>query len=959
VTDWKEYIREHLGQLELGYERETQMIEEMAQHLEAVFSEAIAGGATEQEAFDRAVAHVKDWRLLECELILAKRPLDGARVSRIAASGGRIQKGKSKRGIMGSFLHDVRFGARMLAKDRIVTMVAVLSLALGIGGITAVFSLVDAILLKDLPVRKPAELVLFDWQSGPNPIATGLNGSLHQDQKSGTMSSTSFSYDTFRKFSDEAQTLSSVIAFAELEPINANIDGLAEVVSGQLVSGSYYRGLGVSAVAGRTLTDSDDQPAAEPVAVISHRYWQRRFALAPDTIGKVIYLNGSAVTIVGVTPRGFQGTLEVGSSPDVSLALAMQPRLNDEDMLNDPGMWWVQIIGRRNPGVAIEQSRASLEGIFQQSAREGRAMADARAAATSRSGGGAGPDATPPDLPSLRVASGSQGLSQMRAEYESPLLILLGVVTLVLLIACANVATILLSRAAIRQREIAVRLAVGASRWRLVRQLLTESVLLAGLGGALGAVFANWGKDALMALRAWGGGNALQLDVELDLRVLGFTAAISLLTGILFGLAPAFKSTKVDLNSGLKVNTRNVIGGGRFGLNKALVTTQVALSQLLLIGAGLFLATLTNLNSVDVGFNTSNLLVFKVNPSLSGYKKEQVPGLYQQLLERIESVPGVVSASISRHRLLSNSASINRAFIDGQPSATGGQGRTMRDYVWVQQVRSNFLDTIGIPILAGRGLTEQDDARSQKVAVINQTMARKYFGDSDPIGRRFGLEKAERSREIVIVGIARDSKISDIRMETPAAVYIPYLQEARAGQMDFEIRTTGEPSVLIGAIREEIGKVDPNLPLFDVSSQSEQVKETLTNERLFASLSAFFGLLALLLACLGLYGVMSYAIARRTNEIGIRMALGAKAVDVTRMVMRETMIMVVVGVLIGLGAAIATTRFVESMLFGLTPRDPLTIAMGVAVMLVVAAIAGYIPARRASRVDPMEALRHE
>jgi len=946
MSDWKKYVRDNLPPLALGPERELEMADEMAQHLEAVYEDALAEGASELDALNRAKAHIKDWQLLESDLIRSKRPIAGPLINNRLARETRIQSQSRGGGIgMGSVLQDLRYGVRMLLKSKAFTAVAVLSLAFGIGANTAIFSLIDAVLLRTLPVKNSNELVLFDWLSGPKLIARSIDGNLGKDVATGLSTSTSFSYATFNQLRDHAETLSDVFAFAEIEQLNVNVDGQAEIAGGQFVSASYYAGLGVPAVAGRTLTGDDDQATANPAAVISHRYWQRRFGLDSAVVGKTITVNSVPLTIVGVTPQGFEGTLQVGSSPDFSMAMSIEPLINPGgSSLRDHGSWWVQIMGRLKPGATVAGTRASLEGIFQQSAVEENKLAQAQDPA---------PDHEQPDVPMLRVGSGSQGLNDMRRDYAQPLTILVAVVGLVLLIACANVANLLLARGATRQKEMAVRLALGAGRWRLIRQMLTESVLLAMLGGAFGVLFANWGKDLLLTLRPWGGGE-LDLDLKLDPRVLGFTAAVSLLTGILFGVAPALRATRVELTPALKESARSVIGGSRLGLNKALVIVQVALSLVLLAGAGLFVRTLRNLNNVDSGFNAENVLLFRVSPRLSGYKTNQVAQLYEQMHGRIEAVPGVLRATISRHPLLSGSAAIDHVYIESRP-APGA-----KDYTYIQRVRSNFFETMEIPLVLGRGLSERDDERAQKVAVINQAMARKYFPNDDPIGKRFGFDSAQRSRDIEIVGVARDAKYTSLRDETPPTVYFPYRQQASSmGQMNFEVRTAGDPTALIPAIREAVSEVDKNVPLFDVKTQKQQAEQSLAQERLFATLSSFFGLLALVLVCIGLYGVMSYAVARRTNEIGIRMVLGATAPRVTRMVMRETMLLVVIGVVIGLGAALASTRLIEGMLFGLAPADPVTISFATLLMITVAALAGYLPARRASKVDPMVALRYE
>jgi predicted permease len=959
MPDWKQYVREHLPPLALGAEREVQMVDEMAQHLEAVYEDALAGDLSEQDAFNRAAAHIKDWQLLECELIRSKRPLAAPLINSPFAREARLHYQSRIGGtVMGSILQDAHYGIRMLLKSKIFSAVAIASLGLAIGANTAIFSLVDAVVLKPLPVKNPNELVLFNWLSGEGFMARSISGTLDKDKATGLSTSTSFSFDTFKQFRDQTETLSDVFAFAELEQLTVKVDGEATIGTGQVVSGNYYSSLGMLAVAGRSITPDDDQLAADPVAVISYRYWQTRFGLDARAVGTGISINGVPFEIVGVAPRGFDGTLQVGVSPDITIPIAMEPRVRalSGSLINEPGTWWLQIMGRLKAGSTFEQTRTVLERVFQQSALDGYHASLAQTAAKQK-GNTEEPNEREPSVPTLRVVSGSQGLNDARREYASSLLILTAVVGLVLLIACANVATLLLARAASRHKEIAVRLALGASRWRVIRQLLTESLLLAILGGALGIVFALWGKDMLLALRPWGGG-ALGLELKLDLRVLGFTAALSMLTAVLFGLAPALRATRVDVGPALKDSARSVIAGGRFGLTKGLVVSQVALSLLLLIGAGLFVRTLSNLHNVNFGFNAENLLLFRVDPRLSGYKKEQIATLYEQMLERVEAVPGVAGATVSRHPLLSGSAAIDMAFVDGKPAPA--PPKSAREMTWMQRVRFNFLDTMEIPIVSGRSLLPGDDERAPRVAVINQTMARKHFGDENPIGKRFGFDSPAHSRDIEIVGVARDAKYSSIRMEVPNTVYLPYLQDPRGlGQMNFEIRTTADPTLLAVSIREAVRQVDPSLPIFSVQTQTQQAESMLTSERLFATLSAFFGLLALLLATIGLYGVMSYGVARRTNEIGIRMALGARASQVVGLIFRETMLLVFTGVTIGVGAAIATTRWVESMLFGLTPNDPLTIVLGVLLMICVSAAAGYLPARRASRVDPLTALRHE
>ena len=841
-------------------------------------------------------------------------------------------------------MKDLKFAFRQLLKTPGFTAVAVLTLALGIGANTALFSLVDAVLLKMLPVRAPEELVLFNWLSGPRGMARSIDGSITRDAATGLRTSTSFSYPAFERFRDYNQTLSQVFAFAPLEQLNVNVDGQAEIASGQLVSGAYHQGLGVSVSRGRTLAVNDDQANAAPVAVISYRYWQRRFTSDADVVGKVIHVNRVPVTVVGVTPAEFLGTLQVGQAPDLSLPFALEPRLQPgSESLTQPWFWWLQVMGRLKPGIEAEKVRASFESLFQQSALEGWKLAQASAGTSSQ---------TQPDVPQLRVSPGGQGLMELRRQYSRPLTILVVVVGLVLLIACANVANLLLSRAAQRQKEFAVRMAIGASRWRIVRQLLTESFVLSVLGGALGVLFAHWGKDALLAWRVWAGEQVV-LELELDWRVLGFAAGACLLTTLLFGLAPALRATRGDVTPALKENARSSGVSLRSVLSRSLIVAQVAMSLLLLVTAGLFVRTLGNLKSVDAGFNRQSLLLFRVDPRLSGYQGPQIATLYQRILERIRAIPGVRSATLSRHPLLSGSRRTSGIALQGHSIPTG-----VTNSVFVNLVEASFLETMEIPLLMGRGLSSRDDDRAPKVAVINQTMAQRYFPDINPVGQRFGFGGPLNSGEVEIVGVARDAKYADLRSETPPTIYAPYFQEA-PGQANFEVRVIGEPSTMIAVVREAVREIDQDLPLFNVKTQAAQVEQLLSQESLFARLSSFFGLVALVLACIGLYGVMSYVVARRTNEIGIRMALGAGQRDVVGMVMKESMTPVVIGLAIGFLAALGVTRLISSMLFGLEANDPATISLAVLIMIAVTALAGYLPAKQASRVNPIEALRCE
>jgi len=854
---------------------------------------------------------------------------------------------------MTAFWQDLRYGAQMLVKHPAFTIVAVLTLALGVGANTALFSVVDAVLLKKLPVKDPEQLVLLRASWDGRKFGPGsYDGSNMRDPATGLTTGTSFPMQTLTRLRQEHESLSDVFAFSPME-VNFNAGGQAEVVSAQVVSGNYYSALGVPALIGRTITDADDNAAATPVVVLSHRFWTSRFNGDPAAVGKQVNINNLAFTIAGVTPPGFSGTSQVGSSQDVSLPLAWEPQINAESSnLAGAGVWWLRLMGRLKPGATMAQAQATLAGPFQQSVLEHRALRRTDAGAALRT-------LEPSDLPKLGVDSGSQGEMNSRRWLQSPLRLLAGVVGVVLLIACANVANLLLVRASSRKKEIAVRLALGASRWRLVRQLLTESVLLAAVGGALGVLFAFWIKDGFLLVTEWAGREMSALNPRLDLRVLGFTLGLSFLTGIIFGILPALRATNLDLTPALKDAGRNSSGIGRSWLSKSLVVVQVSLSVLLLIGAGLLIRTLRNLQHVDMGFNTNNLLLFKIEPSMLGYKDEKLADLYQRSFSRLEAVPGVQSVTFSRSPLLAQSSWTSSVYVHGD---NGANGQPRESNTKVHSVRENFFNTMEIPLLLGRGLAEQDDARATRVAVVNQAFVKAHFPNENPIGKRFGFEPAKPD-EIEIVGLVRDAKYTSQRDEIEPTVYQSWRQVLRRMTFaTFEVRTAGDPAAAVAGIRQAMHEVDSNLPLSDVRTQAQQANDTLSLERMFAKLLTLFGLIAQQLAAIGLYGVMAYVVSQRTHEIGIRMALGADRRNVLMMVVRQGMVLTLVGIALGLAAAYVLTKYLESltsMLFGVEPRDPWTFAVIAVVLGAVALIACLVPARRATKVDPLRALRYE
>ena len=850
-------------------------------------------------------------------------------------------------------IKDIRYALQMLVKHPGFTLVAVLTLALGVGANTALFSVVDAVLLKKLPVKDPERLVLLRASWNGQKFGPGsYDGSNMTDRATGLTTGTSFPLQTLTRLRQEDGALSDIFAFSPME-VNFNAGGQAEVVSAQVVSGNYYNALGVPAQIGRTITDADDNAAATPVVVLSHRFWVNRFNSDPAAVGKQVNINNVAFTIAGVTPPEFAGTSQVGSSQDVSFPLAWEPQINGENSnIQGAGVWWLRLMGRLKPGATMAQAEASLAGPFQQSVLEHRALRKTDAGTALRT-------LDPQDLPKLGVESGSQGEMNSRRWLQSPLRLLSGVVGIVLLISCANVANLLLVRASSRRKEIAVRLAVGASRGRLVRQLLTESLLLAAVGGALGVLFALWIKEGLLLVTEWGGREMSALSPRLDLRVLGFTLGLSFLTGIIFGILPALRATNLDLTPALKDSGRNSSGIGRSWLSKSLVVVQVSLSVLLLIGAGLLIRTLRNLQHVEMGFNMNNLLIFKVEPTLLGYQDEKLADLYQRSFNRLEAIPGVQSVTFSRSPLLSQSAWTGSVYTPGE---IGANGQPRENDAKMHSVRENFFNTMEIPLVLGRTLTEQDDERAPRVAVVNQAFAKAHFPNENPIGKRFGFEVA-KPNEIEIVGVARDAKYTSQRDSIEPTVYQSWRQVLkRMGFATFEVRTAGDPAATVPAIRQAMHEVDSNLPLSNIRTQVQQADETLAMERMFAKLLTLFGLIAQQLAAIGLYGVMAYVVSQRTHEIGIRMALGADRRNVLMMVVRQGMILTLVGIAIGLAAAYVLTKYLESltsMLFGVEARDPWTFALIAVGLGVVTLVACLVPARRAPKVDPLRALRYE
>jgi predicted permease len=834
----------------------------------------------------------------------------------------------------------------MLLQAKAWTTVVVLSLALGIGANAALFSAINGLLIKTLPVRDPDTLVRLRW-SGKNDMVTSSSdyGFTGNDENGRSIRST-FSYPMFRQFVTDNKTMTDLFACAPFGRVSVVVDGQADIANAFISTGNYYRVLGVNARLGRTIVPEDDQPSAAPVAVLSARYWRSRFGSDPNAVGKVIRINNVPVTVIGVLSPEFTGIQQtVSDGHDVNVPLSLDGQLStgpteQSSRLNQPTYWWLQVMGRLKPGAAAAQVHGNLEGVFQQTARAGLNQYLATLSDAER---GTMRNRTRSEVPRLRVESGSRGIYDVSPTDKRAVSILSVVVILVLLIVCANVANLLLSRATSRRKEISVRLSLGATRARLIRQLLTESLLLASLGGTLGILVGYWGQRLLPGPP----GQA----TALDWRVLAFVLGTTGLTGIIFGVAPALRATGMSVSTALKENSRSVVGSRNL-LSRLLLIVQVAISLVLLVGAGLFLRTLQNLRQVDVGFNPQNLVIFRVNPQLNRYDDQRTRRLYDELTDALRAAPGVRAVTGSQPALLSGSVNGTSIFVQGR-----SYGPDQHDDINRLVVLPDFFEIMGIPVLTGRGFTSRDDDKAPKVAVINSAAARKYFPNENPVGKRYGSSPEENST-LEIVGVVRDAKYNSVRDEAPPTMYVPYRQ-TRGGGVLLEVRTAGDPVASMNTVRETVRRIDPNLPIMDMWTQMEQIERRFLQEKLFAQANAFFGGLAVVLAAVGLFGLMSYSVARRTNEIGIRMALGARSQDVLRLVMWESMTLVIVGIVIGVGVALGTSHFIETLLFGLAPTDVFSMAAAILLMIAVSALAGYLPARRASRVDPMVALHQE
>jgi predicted permease len=853
-----------------------------------------------------------------------------------------------------TFAQDLRYGLRMLAKNPGFTAVAVITLALGIGANTAIFSLIDAVMLRPLPVLHPQQLVVFTWDARQWPQTESFYGwggcpSKAFASKKPIPAGCSFSYPMFEQMQAEKNSFAGVFAVVPASQLGVSIDGNASFADGELVSGDFFPALGVRAALGRVLGVSDDGATAPPAIVLSYSYWKRQFGGAPSAVGKSIVVNGIPFTIVGVAPPAFLG-LDPGIVHDMWLPLSTEGRVVQlVRKVSDPASWWLMIGARLQPRVTIAQAEAASQAIFTRGVTSGGS-----------------PLLKPVDAPQLELVSAAHGLASLRQNFGDALFLLMAAVGLVLLIACANVASLTLARTSAREKEFAMRFALGAERWRIIRQLLTESLIMAAVGGLLGIVFAYLGASSLTAFLSSNSYSPLDINVHPDWRILGFTLAIATLAGILFGLAPALRSTRISVAPALKESAASPPGttliGRKFGVGNVLVVAQVALSILVLVGASLLARTLINLAAMNVGFDAHNVVLFGVAPELNGYKGARLASLISELQRGLRAVPGVTSVGYSAVPLLSGAYGTQDFYFPSEPDQSQQAN--------VLNVGPKFFETMRIPLLAGRTYDAHDfeyaaakqanvvvvkqNAARRLFVIVNQAFARRFFGKQNPVGQLIGTEKGKLS-SLEIVGVVGDAKYYSLRKEVEPTLYFPM----HPGGGTFEVRTASNPEALIPLIRSAVKSVDSNLPIMQLRTQQEQINRAIFQERLVAWLSGAFALLALVVACIGLYGLLSFEVTRRTHEMGVRMALGASSGEVLGLVLGRGVQLVALGLVMGIAAALCLSRYLQTLLYGVRPIDPLAYATVTILLLIVTFCACYLPARRATKVDPMVALRYE
>jgi predicted permease len=829
-----------------------------------------------------------------------------------------------------SVLQDIHYAWRAFRKAPLFVAVAVLSLALGIGANTAIFTLTDQVLLRLLPVKHPEQLVLL------SAIGRHYGNNMGWNR---------ISYPMYQDFRDRNTVFSGMFCFRETD-LSLSFNGRTERIAGEIVSGNYFPELGLKPALGRLFTAQDDLfQGSNPVAVLSYGYWRSRFAGDAAVIGRKIELNGHPFVIVGVSPAEFSGT-DPGYAPQVRVPMMMAHEMGSHLNLNDRRSRWVTAFGRLKPGERVEEAKAGLQPLFHQILRmevEQKEFAKAS------------PYMKQKFLEmSMDVQPAAKGRSQLRRRFATPLLVLTATVLLVLLIACANVANLLIARATFRQKEIAVRLALGSGRGRIIRQLLVESLMLACAGGVAGLLLAIWADQALIAFLP-PSATPLNVSATPDWRILTFATGISLLTGIIFGLVPALQATRPDVAGTLKDQAGSVVGGASSGIRKLLVVTQIALSLLLLIGAGLFIRSLRNLKDLDPGFHTTSLLAFKVNPTLNGYESGRTKAFYERLRETLGGLPGVEMAALAVVPVLEGDEWDQWVTIDSYSPKTGELPDPHMNFV-----SPNYFKTMQINLLTGRDFRATDTLVAPKVCIVNETFAKKYFGTINAEGHQIGMGIDPGTKtDITVIGVARDTKYESMRDGIPPEMFRPFQQLEFATGITAYVRTARDPENMFASIQRRVHDLDPNLPVFEMITLEKQMDNSLVTERLVASLSSGFGFVATALASIGLYGVLAYAVARRTREIGIRMAIGAAKMDVLWLVMRETLQLLGIGIALALPLSWVLTQTIRSQLYGIEPNDPVSMGLAVLCIAAVGMLAGYVPARRATQVHPLVALRYE
>ena len=899
-------------------EVDRQVSEELAFHIESYAEDLMRGGMPRAEAMRRARAELGS--------------VAAVRENSRQAWGTRW---------LDELRGDLRYAIRMLGKSPGFTAIAVGSLALGIGANTVIFTAAQHMLLDRLNVPHPEQLRLLEW-SESHPGAVESVWGWYDDGPAG-LSSTSFSYPVYQQLRRENRSLADIFAFKNFGRMTATIDGEAAPVNVEMVSGNYYAGLEVKPQLGRGIEESDDGAVGTgPVVTISDAYWAKQFGRSRDVIGKTVLLNAEPMTVVGVNPRNFTGAYSAQESPEIFLPLSMEPivapgELSDgkQTLPGNRSIWWVLVMGRMKPGVSAPTADAALNVQLK---------AAVRATMTVKGDN---------QIPRLTLEDGSRGQNPNADNMKRPVAVLMGLAGFVLLLACANLANLLLARAGARQREMSVRLALGAGRGRILRQMMTESLLLSVMGGVAGLLLAYLVRNGIPRLlsHSW---TPLAFAARFSWPIFAFVAAISILTGLIFGLAPAWQATRVHVSSGLKDSGQTVTRRRRGLAGKAIVVAQIALSMLLVVGSGLFVQTLLKLVKAPLGFQSHNVLLFSVQLPETKYPGPASLGLVRQIEDRLAAIPGTRSVTVMTVPLMSGNASTLTFVPEGQHYA-----RESRPAVLENSVGDDFFRTFGIPLVAGRGFNQGDTPTSRKVIVVNESLVKKFFPDRNPIGTTV-TAGWNRPYPVEIVGVCADAKYYAVRKSVEPTVYMPYTQ--RLGGLtepNFAIATNLAGESILPSVREAVASVDRNLPVLDVRTQDEQIAASLQQPRIFAELTAVFGVLALVLACIGIYGIMAYAVSQRTNEIGIRMALGAEPGRVLRMVVGEASLITLTGVLAGVAGALAVSRVVASMLYGLKAWDPATLAEAAALLILVALGASWIPARRAAGVDPMRALRHE